>query len=66
MIMLIIAIRNGKVVLNLNTCEPICSFMSLNAVYLRRRFEPFVITPRPFHWKKALSISANPRVAIAR
>ena len=66
MIIPIIAMRNGNVVLSLNTCEPSCIFISPKAVYLRRRFEPFVITPRPFHWKIARMISAKPRVAMAR
>jgi hypothetical protein len=38
----------------------------LYEVKLLRILEPLVKGPSVFHWKKALKISANPSVAIAR
>ena len=60
--MQIVTIRNGNSVAKLS--EPI--FMLEKLVYLRRRLEPLVMTPRPSHWKTARMISAKPSVAIAR
>ena len=56
----------GNAVPNFITFPPSENCISLKFVYFLKRFDPFVILPSLSHWKNALMISANPKVAIAR